>query len=147
MIVRHRPLALLLATIALAGAGCGSSNSSKPDGAGGGGDTAQDDAAGSNGDNTLAETDIASVLEAKRQIDAACGSDGSTSSGSAATSQLAGAVSTLVTVTGMYPDKVYETGNEDRALKMTLVSQQVTQQLRRCGITDQADRLAKVSKT
>lgn len=146
MIASARPLALLLtATLALASAGCGSSDP-KPSGAGGGGDTAMNDAAGSNGDNILAESDIASVLDAKRQIDAACGSDGSATADRSFT-QIAAAVSTLVTVTDQYPDRVYETGNEDRATKMSRVSQRVTEQLRRCGVTDQANRLARVAKS
>lgn len=141
MLARRLPVALLLASLVVAAGGCGSGS-----GAGAGGDNATNDAAGSNGDNTLAESDIASVLDAKRRIDAACGSDGS-GTPDRSIGEISGAVSTLVSVTGQYPDRVYETGNEDHAVKMTLVSAQVMQQLRQCGIPAQADRLAKVAKS
>lgn len=131
----RRAMALLLSTLALGAVGCG---------AGGGGDTAQDDARGSNGDNTLAESDIATVLDAKRRIDAACGSDGSGTPDRSAT-ELNGAASAIVSVTEQYPDRVYETGNEDRAVEMRRIAQETSEQLRRCGITAEADRLAKAS--
>ncbi|MCW3011940.1 MAG: hypothetical protein JWO90_2344 [Solirubrobacterales bacterium] len=134
----HRPLALLLSTLALAAAGCGGS-------AGGGGDMAKDDARGSNGDNTLAESDIAEVLDAKRRIDAACGSDGSgTPDRSAA--ELGGAAQAIATIAEQYPGRVYETGNEDRAVEMRLIAEETSEQLRRCGVPGEAARLDAVVK-
>ena len=127
-----RRTALLLSILALAAAGCGS------------GDEATDDARGSNGDNTLAESDVASVLDARRTIDAACGSDGS-GTPDRTPDQLAAAVSALVSVTQQYPDRVYETGNEDRAEKLSTISGRIAVQLRRCGDTAGADRLAGVA--
>lgn len=136
MLELRRPAALLLSALALGAAGCGSG--------GGGGDAAMDDARGSNGDNSLAESDVATVLDAKRRIDAACGSDGSGTPDRSAT-ELNGAVTAIASVTEQYPDRVYETGNEDRALEMRLIAEQTSEQLRRCGIPAEADRLAKVS--
>lgn len=126
----RRPLVLLCSTLALAlaVAGCGS------------GDTAKDDASGSNGDNSLAESDIARVLDAKRRIDAACGSDGSAQA-DRSSQELAGAAREIATVAEQYPDRVYETGNEDRAIEMGDVAQQTSEQLRRCGSAAEADRL------
>ncbi len=125
----RRPLVLALLTTALAGCGQG------------GGDMATDDAAGSNGDNALAESDIATVLDAKRRIDAACGSDGSATQDRSAT-ELSAAAAAIASVTSQYPDRVYETGNDDRAEEMTTIAGQVSEQLRRCGLTAEADRVA-----
>lgn len=133
-------LAVILSAVALLAAGCGEGS-----GGGGGGDLASQDARGANGDNTLPETDIASVLDAKRRIDAACGSDGS-GTPDRSRSELAGAAQTIVSVTQQYPKRVYETGNEDRAFAMTQIAEEVSKQLRACGITDDADRLAKVAE-
>ncbi len=136
MTALRRPAALLVTAFTLAAAGCGQ----------GAGDAAQDDARGSNGDNSLAESDVAAVLDARRTIDAACGSDGGgTPDRSAA--QLGDAVATLASVTEQSPDHVYETGNEDRAEKMTTISGQVSEQLRKCGVGAGADRLAKAAST
>lgn len=130
----RRSTALLLSVLAVAATGCGQ----------GAGDAATDDARGNNGDNALAESDVADVLEARRAIDAACGSDGSGAAGRSAT-QLGGAVSALARITEQYPGRVYETGNVERAQTMTTVSDQVSEQLRRCGIASEADRLAEAA--
>ena len=132
MTVPRRSAALLLSALALAAAGCGS------------GDAASDDASGSNGDNELATNDAAEVLQAQRTIDAACGSDGSGTPDRLPT-EIQAAVTTLVGLTEQYPDRVYETGNVDRAEELRTVSGKVSVQLRRCGITAEADRLAKVA--
>ena len=130
----HRPsVALILSTLALAASGCG----------GGGGDAASDDARGSNGDNSLASADVAVVLDARRQIDAACGSDGS-GTPDRSTAELSGAVSSLAGVARQYPERVYESGNEDRAVEMRQVAGEVAEQLRRCGVQAEADRLAQL---
>lgn len=123
--------ALLLSMLAFAASGCGS------------GDVAMDDAQGSNGDNSLASADVAVVLDARRRIDAACGSDGS-GTPDRSSSELSGAVSSLAGVAQQYPDRVYESGNEDRAIEMRQVADEVAEQLRRCGIQAEADRLAKL---
>jgi hypothetical protein len=137
MIAHRRFLALALSAFTLVGAGCG---------AGGGGDAATDDARGSNGDNTLAESDIATVLEAKRSIDAACGSgDGGASPGTDPQA-IQGAVTAIVGITEQYPGRVYETGNEDRAIEMRELAETTSEQLRRCGIAAEADRLAAASE-
>lgn len=133
MIPLRRSATLLLTTLALAAAGCGSS------------DTATDDAGGSDGDNELATNDAAEVLQAQRTIDAACGSDGSGTPDRLPT-EIQAAVTTLVGLTEQYPNRVYETGNVDRAVEMRTVSDKVSVQLRRCGVTAEADRLAKVVK-
>ncbi len=103
-----------------------------------------DDAAGSGGDNSLSESDIASVLDARRRIDATCGSDGSGTPDRSPT-QIGGAAQTIAAITAQYPGRVYETGNEDRAETMATISSRVAEQLRRCGIPAEADRLAKAS--
>ena len=130
----HRPsVALILSTLSLAASGCG----------GGGGDAASDDARGSNGDNSLASADVAVVLDARRRIDAACGSDGS-GTPDRPTAELSGAVSSLAGVARQYPERVYESGNEDRAVEMRQVAGEVAEQLRRCGVQAEADRLAQL---
>ena len=134
MLVHRRSLALVLSALTLAGCS-----------AGGGGDTATDDARGSNGDNSLAEADVATVLDAKRRIDAACGSDGSANV-DRNPQEIQGAVSAIVSVTEQYPGRVYETGNEDRAVEMRQIAEETSEQLRRCGIAAEADRLAKVTE-
>ncbi len=118
-----------LPLLAVAFAGCGAS-----------GDQATDDAAGSNGDNELASADVARVLEAKRAIDSACGGEG----GTASRADLTAAVDVLVELTRTSPKKVYETGNEDRAEEMSKVASETSEQLRACGVEDQATRLASV---
>ncbi len=127
----RRPVVLALLVASLGAAGCGS------------GDQATDDANGSNGDNQVAESDTADVLEARRTIDAACGSDGS-GTPDRATPVISSAVTTLVTITKLNPGRVYQTGNEDDAEKLSTVATKVAEQLRRCGITADAERLAKV---
>ena len=130
----HRPcVALILSTLALAASGCGC----------GGGDAASDDAQGGNGDNSLASADVAVVLDARRQIDAACGSNGS-GTPDRPTAELSGAVSSLAGVARQYPERIYESGNEDRAVEMRQVAGEVAEQLRRCGVQAEADRLAQL---
>lgn len=134
MAAPRRTAALLLSTVALAAAaGCGGS-----------GDAATDDARGSNGDNELASSDVAEVLQAQRTIDAACGSDGTGVPGRSSAA-IGDAVTTLAGLTEQYPDRVYETGNVDRARTMVTISGQVSEQLRRCGITAEAARLRGVA--
>lgn len=126
MLAPRRSFALLLSALTLAAAGCGSGESME-----------------GGGDNELASSDAAEVLQAQRTIDAACGSDGSATPDRTVPA-IAEAVGTIAGLTQQYPDRLYETGNVDRAKTMTTISEQVTEQLRRCGIPAQADRLGKV---
>lgn len=129
MTSRRRAFALALSAVTIAGCGGGA---------------AMDDPRGDNGDNALAESDVATVLDAKRRIDAACGSDGSVRA-ERSPEEIEGAVSAIVSVTEQYPGRVYETGNEDRAVAMRQIARETSTQLRRCGIFVEADRLAAVT--
>lgn len=123
-----RRLALLLSTLALGAAGCGGGDDPNAEGT-------------RAGDNALAESDIAAVLDARRTIDAACGSDGSAAA-DRPTAQLGEAAAAIAGITEQYPDRVYETGNEDRAEEMRTIAGQVSEQLRRCRLPADAERLA-----
>ena len=66
--------------------------------------------------------------------------------GSASASGIGSAVNTLIQLAKSNPDQVYETGNVDRAVEMSDVAASTADQLRACGMVDQADRLAAVVK-
>lgn len=130
---RHR-LVVLLAALAVTASGCGTRESGN-------------DSRSSDGGNELATADVADVLGARRTIDGACGSDGSLRARQPiSASAIGAAVSTIASLTEQYPDRLYETGNVARTERMTDVADAVAAQLRRCGITPQADRLAEAAK-
>ena len=122
-----RRSALLLTALTLATVGCG-----------GGGEEE------GTGGEALAQSDAAEVLQAQRTIDAACGSDGS-GTPDRSPAQISAAVGTLAGLVEEYPGEVYETGNVDRAENMSTVTERVSEQLRRCGMPIEADRLRKVT--
>lgn len=126
----RRPFALLLTATALLAAGCGNSDEEKKNAASGG--------------NELATNDSARVLQAKRAIDARCGGEGDSTT---TPSDVAAAVATLVDITKTLPGRVYETGNVDRALEMTTVANETSQQLKACGLTAEAAKLAAAAKS
>ncbi len=124
-------LALLACLVVVAVAtGCGGGSSQ--------GAAGQQAVGGGGGDNELSASDAADVLGARRTIDDRCGGDRSNTPKGQTVPE---AVQTLVTVTQLYPDRVYETGSADRARKVRDVADQVSGQLRACGIAAEADRL------
>ena len=133
----RRPYALLVVlAVLVAGTGCGGSASS-------GSEASRQSVGGGGGDNELSASDTADVLGARRTIDNRCGGDRSNRPQG---QDIPAAVQTLVRVTQLFPDKVYETGSENRAEAMRAVAGQVRDELRGCGIADQAARLARVAK-
>lgn len=123
-----RALLAVLCALTLAAAGCGGS----------GAESTNQSVGGGGGDNELSASDAADVLGARRTIDDECGGDRANRPEG---QSIPAAVQTLVTITQLYPDKVYETGSAARAEEMRTVAEGVSDQLRQCGITDQAERL------
>lgn len=134
--LRLRALALpALCCAALVGAGCGSTTS---------GDSPADPESPSqqnngSGGEQLAADDVATVLSARRAIDAGC------RPGASATpaADVGGAVDSLVAVLRTSgPNSVYEVGSGGQAKRLTLVVDEVRRQLAACGGASEARRLA-----
>jgi hypothetical protein len=126
---------LLAALPALAGCGSSTSDSEHPSNLEGPSQQIQ----GAGGDEISAD-DAATVLEARRTIDSRCG-------GTAQVEQpdVPGAVAMLIRVFRENgPDGVYETGQSERAERLSVVGRDVARQLTACGAADQATRLQRV---
>jgi hypothetical protein len=129
---------LLAALVALGGCGSNTSDSENPTNREGPSVQIQ----GAGGDE-ISANDAATVLEAQRTIDSRCGGPRQVEQ-----PDVPGAVAMLVQVIRENgPDGVYETGNSERAERLSAVGRDVARQLMACGAADQATRLQQLLGT